>query len=235
MILNDLLAYIFEGRSPALAAEFAAWAESSARFHVFAEVYRDKIRKKLRGIRDEHGLRDLRFELEAAYLLLSERRFTVEYEKGGVGKERGPDFCVIYKTHTPFNVEVKHIRLADQAGRTELQEFGKLANIACQKIGQLPPGMINLLIVAYDGGVYDGFDAPGAMGRLRLLAERKDEAFFARRGFASTRDFLKQYQKLSAALFRGLAGPANLLWLNPIARHRVPDELRNILLRLGAG
>jgi hypothetical protein len=236
MRIDDLLAYIFEGNQHTLANQFAAWVASSARFHAFAELYRDKIRKKLRGIRDEEGLRDLQFELEMAFLLLGERRFTVEYEKGGVGKQRGPDFCVTYKTHTPFNVEVKHIRLADPATRSDQQEFSKLAYTACQKIGQLPPGMMNLLVVAYDGGVHNGFDVAGAMTRLRTLAEQKDEVFFTRRGFAGSRDFLKQYTRLSAALFRGSGGAPSVLWANALAKHRLPADLRGILLRLdGAG
>jgi hypothetical protein len=236
MTTDELLAYIFEGQAHALNLEFAAWVAASARFRAFAEIYRDKIRKKLRGIRDDEGLRDLRYELEVAYLLLGQRRFAVEYEKGGVGKQRGPDFCVTFRSRILFNVEVKHIRLSEQERRSEQQEFGKLAGTACQKIGQLPPGMINLLVFCYDGGVNDGFDVAEAMARLRALAERRDEAFFTRRGFADSRDFLKQYQRLSGALFRGLGeqsgGASGLLWLNSIARHRLPDDLRNILQRL---
>jgi hypothetical protein len=87
-------------------------------------------------------------------------------------------------------------------------------------------------VVAYDGGVHDGFDVAGAMNRLRLLAEQKDELFFTRRGFAGSRDFLKQYSRLSAAWFRGPAGTPNVLWLNPIGKHRLPPELRTILQRL---
>jgi hypothetical protein len=233
MTVDELLVYIFEGKSHAFAAEFAAWVAASARFKVFAELYRDKIRKKLRGTRDEEGLRDLQAELEIAFLLLAERRFAVEYEKGGVGKQRGPDFYVTYKTNVPFNVEVKHIRLGEQAGRSDPQEFSKLAYTVCQKIGQLPPAMLNLLVVAYDGGVHNGFDVAAAMNRLRTLAEQKDELFFTRRGFAGSRDFLKQYARLSAAWFRGPAGAPGVLWINPIAKHRLPPDLRNILLRLG--
>src|SRR6476661_6351596 len=110
MLVDELLTHIFEARTHALAAQFALWLASSARFRAFAEQYRDKIRKKVRGIRDQEGLRDLTFELEIAYLLLSERRFTVEYEKGGVCKQRGPDFYVTFRTHTHFNVEVKRFR-----------------------------------------------------------------------------------------------------------------------------
>jgi hypothetical protein len=238
MGIDQLTGYIFEGRTHPLAEEFAAWAESSARFAAFAEIYRDKIRKKIRGIRDDDGLYDLQTELEVAYLLLSERRFSIEYEKGGVGKQRGPDFYVTYKSHTPFNVEVKHIRLSEQEGRSEQQEFTKIANTACQKIGQLPSGMINLLVVAYDGGIHGGYDVVAAMTRLRALAEQRDDEFFLRRGFASSRDFLRQYARLSGVLFRGGRdgrenGARHLLWLNATTKHRLSADLRRILQRLG--
>src|SRR5437016_3733213 len=99
MTAEELLAHIFARADDAFAAQFGLWIASSVRFRAFAEQYRDKIRKKVRGTRDQEGLNDLTFELEIAFLLLSERRFAVEYEKGGVGRQRGPDFCVTFKTH----------------------------------------------------------------------------------------------------------------------------------------
>ncbi len=104
MLADELLTHIFEARTHTLAAQFGQWLASSARFRAFAEQYRDKIRKKVRSIRDQEGLNDLAFELEIAYLMLSVRRFAVVYVKGGVGKLRGPVFCVTFRTHTRFNV-----------------------------------------------------------------------------------------------------------------------------------
>src|SRR6266496_3964150 len=138
MTADELLAYIFARDAHVLAAQCALWLASSARFRAFAEQYRDKIRKKVRGIRDHEGLKDLTFELEIAYLMLSERRFTVEYEKGGVGKQRGPDFCVTFKTHIPFNVEVKRFRGSAIGRADEPPEYSRVASTTCQKIGQLP-------------------------------------------------------------------------------------------------
>ena len=81
-------------------------------------------------------------------------------------------------------------------------------------------------------------DATGALVFLpMLLAWAPDDPFFTRRGFLGAGDFLKQYQRLSAVLFHmPLATgdePANVLWLNAIARHRLPNDLRNALQRLG--
>ena len=237
MLIDDLLTHIFEAQSHALAAQFAVWLASSARFRAFAEQYRDKIRKKLRGTRDSEGLTDLAFELEIAYLLLSERRFAVEYEKGGVGKQRAPDFCVTFKTHTPFNVEVKRFRSSVAAQPDEPPEYSRIASTVCQKIGQLPAGMINILAISSDSERYHASDVAAAMAGLRLRAERKDDPFFTRRGFLGASDFLKQFQRLSAVLFltshSRLAEDTSALWLNLIARQRLPTDLRNALGRLG--
>ncbi|HEU5101940.1 MAG TPA: hypothetical protein VFU22_23120, partial [Roseiflexaceae bacterium] len=231
MLVDELLVHIFESRSHALSAQFALWVASSARFRAFAELYRDKIRKKVRGMRDDEGLRDLQFELEVSYLLLSERRFALEYEKGGVGKQRGPDFCVTFKTHTPFNVEVKRIRVSEVDPTAGPPEYNRIASTICQKIGQLPPGMINLLVLTSEGELYHDADVAAAMLGLRARAERKDDPFFSRRGFSSAGDFLKQYQRLSAVLFHTQLAQGNRhagsLWLNPLARQRLPDDLRN--------
>jgi hypothetical protein len=236
MLVDELLAHIFESKSHTLAAQFALWSASSARFRTFADRYRDKIRKKVRGTRDEEGLSDLQFELEVAYLLLSERRFAIEYEKGGVGKQRGPDYHVTFRTNLPFNVEVKRIRASEIDRSAEPPEYSRIASTACQKIGQLPAGMINLLALTSDGEPYQDADVVAAMSGLRARAERKDDPFFARRGFSSAGDFLKQYQRLSAVLFHPHLTqnnrPAVSLWLNPLARRRLPDDLRNALRRL---
>jgi hypothetical protein len=237
MLVDQLLTHIFEDQTHAFAAQFALWLASSARFRAFTEQYRDKIRKKVRGIRDQEGLEDLTFELKIAYLMLSERRFAVEYEKGGVGKQRGPDFCVTFKTHIPFNVEVKRFRASALGRADEPPEYSRIASTVCQKIGQLPAGMINILAVGAGSERYHASEIAAAMAGLRTRAERKDDPFFTRRGFLGAGDFLKQYQRLSAVLFHTqLAaddGPAVMLWLNAIARQRLPNDLRNALQRLG--
>src|SRR5207237_4742727 len=129
----------------ALAVQFAHWVQASPRFRAFAEIYRDKIRKKVRGITEVEGYRDLQAELATAYFLVLERRFLVEYEKYGTGKQRGPDFSITYKTHIRFDVEVTRLRGA-QAGAAP--EPSKLAHTLCVKLVQLPPRMINILVLA---------------------------------------------------------------------------------------
>src|SRR5438876_1487074 len=104
MPAGDFLPYIFGNMRLPLAVQFAYWVQESPRFRAFAETYRDKIRKKVRGISEAEGYGDLLAELATAYFLTLERRFLVEYEKYGVGQQRGPDFSVTYKTHIRFDV-----------------------------------------------------------------------------------------------------------------------------------
>ncbi len=227
--LDDLLDYIFDGKKPALYPEFEGWVRGSRRFKAFAMSYRLKIRTKLRNVRNESGMKDLRAELETAALLLREERFTLEYEVYAASKQRGPDFTVTFKTHTPFNVEVRRIRSVElDDGATEAH-IGKLMAVLCDKVGQMPPSIVNLLWLTAEREISEA-DLTHVVITLRQLAERKAEDFFTRRGFESAADFLKQYQQLSGIVLRQLG--ANVLWLNSLARHKAPPEIVTAIQRL---
>jgi len=231
MPASDLLPYIFTNTRLPLAVQFAHWVEASPRFRAFAETYRDKIRKKVRGITEAEGYRDLQADLATAYFLVLERRFLVEYEKYGVGKQRGPDFSITYKTHTRFDVEVTRLR-GGQGGSSP--ESGKLANTLCAKLEQFPPSMINILVLAADDAPYSGDElASGLWSAVTLLqerAERKDDDFFTRRGFLNSRDFLRHYSRVSAIRIVTPDAPP-ILWLQPQARHPLSPDLATILRR----
>ena len=72
-----------------MAEELAGWLAGSARFREYAEVHRDKIRKKVRSAADTEALRDVRAELQGARLLLTDPRIELAFEAYGAGK-RGP-------------------------------------------------------------------------------------------------------------------------------------------------
>src|SRR3989442_13784150 len=107
--LDELIAYLFGAAHSSLAAEVGPWLVASPRFRAFAETYRDKIRKKARGLRDDEGLRDLAFELAIALRLLEERRFALEDEPYSPG-QRAPDFRVTFRGRLRFTVEVRRLR-----------------------------------------------------------------------------------------------------------------------------
>jgi hypothetical protein len=228
--LDDLLNAIFDGKRNAFYREFEGWVRSSRRFKTFAIEYQSKIRAKLRNARDDHGLKDLRAELETASLLLQEARFTLEYEKYAALKQRGPDFTVTFKTHTPFNVEVRRIRSIELDEVDSETRIGKLMTVLCDKVGQMPPSIVNLLWLTADHAISED-ELTRAVGTLRQLAERKDEDFFTRRGFKNAADFLKHYRQLSGIVVHQTS--QNLIWLNPMAKHGVPTDIAAAVQRLG--
>ena len=92
----------------------------------------------------------------------------------------------------------------------------------CAKLGQLPPGAINVLVLASPGARVA--DVAQAMGDLKRRAERRDDPFFARRGFASSRAFVAASRRLSAVLL-----PQGSVWLNPEAGRPLPAAVRTEL------
>ncbi|MCC6799350.1 MAG: hypothetical protein IT325_04495 [Anaerolineae bacterium] len=227
--VDDLLNEIFAGKKSALYAEFEGWVRSSRRFRAFATDYRTKIRAKLRNASDPSRQDDLRAELETAAILLAEPRFTVEYERYAALKQRGPDFTVTFKTHTPFNVEVRHLRSAEMNDGDEAARIAKLMAVLCDKAGQMQPSIVNLLWLAAARTVAEE-DISRAAHALLQLAERKTEEYFTRCGFESALAFLKQHQRLSGIAVRQPG--RTTLWLNPLARHKVPLEIANAINRL---
>jgi hypothetical protein len=222
----DLLNVIFEEERPALYLGFEQWLQSSRRFRAFAGSNRAKIRAKRRHARDEGSLLDLRAELETAMLLLREERFTLEYEMYAASKQRGPDFTVTFRTHTPFNVEVRRIRSAELTESDNIAQVDKLTAILSDKLGQMPPGIANLLWLCAEGDITVD-DVTAALEDLRHRAERKDEQFLVRQGFAGAAAFVQQYTRLSGIVLH--KDSATTLWLNPIARHRIPPAIATAL------
>jgi len=219
MLTDELVQQIFEGRKGSLSALFREWVESSRRFSTFGEEHASKIRKKVRVAADSDQLLDLRCELETAYLLLQNRQFDVAYEKLATSGGRGPDFSVLFRTHTPFHVEVTRPRLDEQV-------IPKLMESICNKVGQMPAGAVNVLVIYAPGA--DSSHLVDAAASLRALAERKVEDYFTRRGFRDARAFVRQFQNLSAIILKSTAA---FIWTNSLAKKPVPDDLMKALRR----
>jgi hypothetical protein len=235
--VSSILIEIFGSPTPALAKDMAGWMVASKRFRVFAEMYRDKIRKKVRSSPDSEGLRDLRCELVMAYLLLEEPRFAVQYELQGANKGRALDFTVTFRDNLTFHVEVTRLRERTDAAEAEpLREDVRLANTLCGKLGQMQAGALNLLVVFTEGHEYTEADVATTVKALLMLASNKVEAYFTWRGLRDSRDFLHQFQRLSGILLmasrHGPPGAQALFWENNQARHPVPGALLNSLRRV---
>ena len=225
--IDDLLAEIFDGRRGPLYRDFDAWLRASRRFQAFATEYRSKIRAKLKNARNGEGIMDLAAELETAALLLTEPSFALEYEKYTASRERGPDYTVTFKSHTSFNVEVRRLRNSEPGEKDPPAQAMKLIAVLCDKAGQMPSGILNVLWLTAEGGVGEA-QLSAAVTLLRDLAEHRADDFFVHRGFESATGFLKQYQRLGVI---ALGQPDALIWSNPLARHKAPPDIVKALRR----
>jgi hypothetical protein len=227
--VDELVTYVFGDAPSSLALLCTGWMSESRRFRGFVETYRDKLRKKVRTARGEAALLDLEAEVAIAFRLVQEHRFGVTWEPLAAGRGRGPDFAVDFTTRLRFYVEVTRPRLRLGATRHPAERDGgadsadvRLATAICAKLTQLPPGAINILVLA--GTDPRIADIAQVMKDLKRRAERQDEAFFTHRGFASTRIFTTTSYRLSAILL-----PDEGLWLNPEASRPLPVSVASAL------
>ncbi len=230
--IDDLLAHLFETPTHPLYAQMESQLRDSRAYVQFVETYRDKIRKKLRLLNDGESALNLGAELATAYALLHEPRFSVEYEK--YTKQRGPDFTITYRTHTPINVEVTRIR-STEAGPPAIPDspaIDKFMKVICEKLGQMPSGVMNVLLMVIETPDMTQADLGQATLRLKQLADQKAEDYFIARGFADATDFLRQYRNLSTIVLHRPAAPPNYLWQNSLARYPLLKELHPVFQRL---
>jgi hypothetical protein len=224
--VEQLAVYLLDGGNlDVVAEELTDWLASSARFRSFAEIHRDKIRKKLRTAADAESLRDVRAELQVARLLLADSSIELAFEAYGAGKV-GPDLSLDYRGKRTFNLEVTRLRRPPAEA-----DFGP-ALLA--KLRQLPPSVPNALLVAIGGTAAGALDVAAAARTLRAHADAKDEEFFTCRGFDDTRSFYDRYLRLGGVLAwcEGAVGDARAaLWSNRSARIPLPEQAIRAVLR----
>jgi hypothetical protein len=235
MQVDELLTYLFDGQPHSLAASMSTWLGSSRRFTAFVTTFRDKIRKKLRTTQDREMLQDLRLELETAYLLLQEQQFNLVYEPQ-CEQRRCPDYAVTFTTRLTFMIETTRLRsvLLPDIPFTTATGAEPLADTIYSKLGQLPAGHSNVLIVGVDSLHLTQSDLQAVMLRIQQRAERSDSMFWQRYRFRDRADFFRHYQRLSEVFVRGLqlqTDEATVTWVNPQAKESLPAKVRTALYR----
>lgn len=230
----DLIAYIFEGKSHRLSGELTQWMEASSRFTNFVETYRDKIRKKIRITRRTANVPDLHGELEVAYCLLNDRRLDVAYEPYASANRRSPDFAVTYRDNLVFNIEVAHIRV-EQNGVNGIdlpRKEERIQRILLDKLGQMLPGMANLLVIHTHEDLARSIDLDRLMQEVKIKAEKRDPDFYSASGYANPAAFYKDFLHLSGILFWI---PATQPWINKQARSRLSKKVLRLVSSLPSG
>ncbi len=232
MLIDELLTYLFDGKSHPLTTPMEIWLASSRRFTSFVTAFRDKIRKKLRTTQDQETLYDLRLELETAYLLLQERTLSLVYEPEQSRQIRNPDFAVTFTTSLTFMVEVTRLRSDPEKTVPLISE--RLTDAVCSKLGQLLPQRGNVLIMGVDAQHLTQSDLHAAMLRVKQRVEQIDSTFWQRYRFRDRADFFRHYQRLSEILVRGSQLQADepvVGWVNPQAKYPLPSKVRTVLYR----
>jgi hypothetical protein len=204
------------------------WMEASARFTAFVETYRDKIRKKIRVTRDPKTILDLRAELEIANCLLNDRRLAVAYEPYASAKRRGPDFAVTFRTNLVFNVEVARLRVEESGDNgIDLPRKGeRVLRILLDKLGQMQPGMTNLLVIQTREELARSIQLGSLMLEAKTRVEGKDPTFYAASRYTSPAAFYKDYLHLSGIL---LWADGVQLWVNKQARSKLPEKVLRLV------
>jgi hypothetical protein len=233
----ELIAYVFEGQPHRLSGEFMQWMEASAPFTEFVQTYRDKIRKKIRVTRPPESILDLRGELEVAYGLLNDRRLAVAYEPYASAKRRGPDFAVTYRANLVFNIEVAHIR-AEPVEKNGIGGFDqprkeeRILRIVLDKLGQMQPGMPNLLAIHTRPDLARAIDLARLMQELKTRAEGKDPSFYTASGYTGPAAFYKDFLHLSGILLWAAGAQA---WVNKQSRPGLPEKVLRLVSSLPSG
>jgi len=207
--------------------------EESARFTAFVETYRDKIRKKIRVISETESALDLRGELETAYGLLSDRRLAVAYEPYASAKRRGPDFAVTYRGNLVFNVEVARMRAEEGeiTGHDLPRKEERFLRILLYKLGQMQPGMPNLLVIHTQQELAQLIDLGRLMQEIKTRVEGKDPSFYTISRYASPAAFYKDFLHLSGILLWTMDPQ---LWVNKQARPALAAEVLRLVSSLPA-
>jgi hypothetical protein len=223
-----LVRYVAARCRPGLQSELGRWLESSPRFRTYLAHNQDKVRKKLgrSSTDDEESRLDVRAELLVAYLLLADRRFELAFEAYGA-HQLGPDLTVTFRANQRFNLEVTRIRssaseAADSGHDGELQAQ-RLANVIAGKLRQLPGDIPNGLVITARGLAFTEESLAAATRLLKAHSDRKDDAFFARRGLENARNFYARYLHLSGVFV--LDEAAAVFSANREARNPLPREV----------
>jgi len=224
---DQLVHHVAQRCPPGLQSELARWIEHGPRFRAFITTNQDKVRKKLTTAEDEAGRRDVRAELLIAYLIVADRRFELSFEAYGA-RRLGPDLTVTFRANQRFNLEVTRLRtLADTDNVIgELPGVARLANVITGKLRQLPGDTPNALVIVARGLPLNEDSLIAAVRLLKMHTDRKDDAFFARRGLKDARDFYAQYLHLSGVFVLDEAtAPAGAIFSpNREARHPLSKQ-----------
>jgi hypothetical protein len=171
---------------------------------------------------------------------------TLHKEKGNVPSGEAVRYSVPYldssirlilsnPLHPPDHISyygVSHTVLRTQ------KEYRTFGDAICEKLGQMIPGMINVLAVSTDSATHDIHGLIEAIESLKKRAQQRDDEFFIKKGLEGADDYIEKVTRLSGMLVRSIwvslcaEDERNLLCCNKDAEHPIPENIRGILRRM---
>lgn len=118
------------------------------------------------------------------------------------------------------------------------KEYRKFGDAILEKIGQMLPNMINVLVIRSDSTTHEEDDLLKSVYTINEMLSKKYEDFFIQKGFQGIQDFLSQWKNLSGILFRSIwvrigdSKDRNLLWCNEQADQQIPEPIKKHLRRM---
>ena len=114
----------------------------------------------------------------------------------------------------------------------------KFGNAILEKLGQMIPGMVNILVCTSNSSTHEKDDLIDAVRSINQRIRSQDETFFVKEGFRGVDDFLSLIRNLSGVLFRTTwseeASAVNFLWSNHQAELQIPEAIREYVTRMSA-
>ncbi|HXF60365.1 MAG TPA: hypothetical protein VNK95_02035 [Caldilineaceae bacterium] len=199
-------------QEPAFAVEYEPHAKQHGRSPDFAVTYRTHTR----------------FYVEVTRLRLPQQEQPLDQRQAGEDDD-GPTHGQANRNLEDNNPAEHHPQ--ESAAMMQRYRSRRLADVVCDKIGQLAPGAANVLWMWVQSQGTQEIELEPLMLGLKRRAEQRDAALLARYGFRHPADFIHHYQRLSLVLVQPLQAPDErpLVWSNNDARHPLPAKVRNLL------
>jgi hypothetical protein len=122
---------------------------------------------------------------------------------------------------------------AESADFLRRYESRRLADVVCDKLGQLSPSTPNVLWMWMQSRLMQEIEIEQLLPALKRRIEQRDADLLARYGLRNPAEFFRNYQRLSVVLVQSLPAQAAdkhpLVWNNNDARHPLPAKVKMIL------
>ena len=116
------------------------------------------------------------------------------------------------------------------------KEYRKFGDAIFDKLRQMVPGKINILVIISTSTTHDRWHLNDSIYSINNILKKNDSNFFVQKGFQGKEDFLEQAKILSAVLFRstwaGQQEDRNTLWCNDQTDLKVPEKIKQYLKRM---